>query len=381
MSETKLFTPVKVGDVTLQHRVVLAPLTRFRADDKHVPLVKLVAEHYAQRAAVRGTMLITEATFISPQAGGYPAVPGIWSQEQIAAWKEIVGAVHERGSFIYLQLWALGRAASPEQLEKEGPYPYISASDVQLTDKPFPPRPLTTEEIKQYVQWYATAASNAVHGAGFDGVEIHGANGYLVDQFLQDVTNKRTDEYGGTIEKRARFALEVVDAIVEKIGAEKTGIRLSPWGAFNDMRMPNPIPTFSYVVQKIAEKHPNFAFVHVVEPRVQGSVDRVAAEGESNDFIREIWQPRALISAGGYNRELAIEIAEKKGDLIGFGRNYIPNPDLPLRLKKNLPLIKYDRSLFYNSGEAKGYVDYPFAPENEAELGKIPVIEATSSNL
>ncbi|KAI0826125.1 FMN-linked oxidoreductase [Irpex lacteus] len=373
MSEPKLFTPVKVGDVTLQHRVVLAPLTRFRADDNYVPLTNLVAEHYAERAAVRGTMLITEATFIAPQAGGYPSVPGIWSPEQIAAWKVVVDAVHERGSFIYLQLWALGRAASPEQLEKDGPYPYVSASDVPLTNKPFPPRPLTVQEVKEYVQLYATAASNAVHGAGFDGVEIHGANGYLVDQFIQEVTNKRTDEYGGSIEKNAKFALEVIDAVVGKIGAEKTGIRLSPWGAFNDMRIPDPIPQFSYVVEQIAKRQPNLAFIHVVEPRVQGSEDRDAPASESNDFIRAIWQPRPLISAGGYTRELAIEVAEKKDDLIAFGRYYISNPDLPLRLKKNIPLVKYDRSLFYNAREARGYIDYPFAPENEAELGKVPL--------
>ncbi|KAI0088267.1 FMN-linked oxidoreductase [Irpex rosettiformis] len=373
MSTPKLFTPAKVGDITTQHRVVLAPLTRLRADDKHVP-TDLIVEHYAERAAVRGTLLITEATFIAPQAGGVAMVPGIWSQEQIAGWKKVVDAVHERGSFIYLQLWALGRAASPDQLEKEGPYPYVSASDVQLTGRPFPPRPLTVEEIKEYISLYATAASNAVHGAGFDGVEIHGANSYLVDQFIQDVSNKRTDEYGGSIEKRARFALEVVDAVVAKIGAEKTGIRLSPWNRFQDMRMKEPIPQFRYVVQQIAERQPNLAFLHVVEPRVQGSEDCEVPAGESNDFIREIWQPRPLISAGGYNRELAIEIAEKKGDLIAFGRHYISNPDLPLRLKKNLPLTKYDRSKFYNAGDALGYVDYPYAPENEPELGKVPLI-------
>ncbi|KAI0803082.1 NADH:flavin oxidoreductase/NADH oxidase [Irpex lacteus] len=374
MATPKLFTPAQVGDVTLEHRVVLAPLTRFRADDNHVP-TDLVVEHYAERAAVRGTLLITEATFIAGQAGGYPNVPGIWSQEQIAGWKKVVDAVHERGSFIYLQLWALGRAAYPTQLEKEGPYPYVSSSDVQLTGKPFPARPLTVDEIKEYVTLYATAASNAVHGAGFDGVEIHGANGYLIDQFIQDVSNTRTDEYGGSIENRARFALEVVDAVVAKVGAEKTGIRLSPWNNFQDMKMKEPIPQFRYVVQKIAEKQPKLAYLHLVEPRVEGSSDRaVVPDEESNDFIREIWQPRPLISAGGYNRELAIEVAEKKGDLIAFGRHYIPNPDLPLRLKKNLPLTKYDRTKFYNAGETVGYVDYPYAPENEAELGKIPLI-------
>ncbi|KAI0686790.1 NADH:flavin oxidoreductase/NADH oxidase [Cytidiella melzeri] len=366
----KLFTPIKVGDVTLEHRVVLAPLTRFRADSSHVH-TKLGVEHYAQRAAVRGTMLITEATFIAAQAGGYPNVPGIYNEEQIAAWKAIVDAVHEKGSFIYLQLWALGRAAVPEVLASEGSFPYVSSSDVKLSEKNVAPRPLTTDEVKEYVQLYATAASNAVHGAGFDGVEIHGANGYLIDQFTQDVANKRTDEYGGSVENRGRFALEVTDAVVKKIGAEKTGIRFSPWGTFNEMKMADPIPTFSYIIKELAERHPSLAFVHVVEPRVNGSTDREAGQGESNDFIRAIWQPRPLISAGGYDRELALEAAEQKDVLVAFGRPYIPNPDLPLRLKKNLPVVKYDREKFYNVGEAAGYVDYPYAPENEEELGKI----------
>ncbi|KAI0342408.1 NADH:flavin oxidoreductase/NADH oxidase [Trametopsis cervina] len=364
----KLFTPLQVGDVTVQHRVVLAPLTRMRARKDHVHN-EMAVEYYKQRAAVPGTMLITEATFIAPEAGGYDNIPGIYTQEQIAAWKPVVEAVHAKGSFIYLQLWALGRAAEPTVLEKEGPYPYVSASDVALEGKPFPPRPLTIDEVQRFVQLYATAASNAVHGAGFDGVEIHGANGYLIDQFTQDVTNKRTDDYGGSIEKRARFALEVVDAVVEKIGAGKTGIRLSPWGTFNSMRMSDPVPTFSYVVQKLAERQPKLAFIHLVEPRVTGNADRVVLEGESNDFIREIWAPRALISAGGYSRELAIQAAEETGNLIAFGRAYISNPDLPLRLKKNVPLTKYEREKFYLVEDPVGYTDYPFAPENAEELG------------
>ncbi|KAI0342407.1 FMN-linked oxidoreductase [Trametopsis cervina] len=366
-TEPKLFTPIQVGDVTLQHRVVLAPLTRFRASKAHVHK-PIAVEYYKQRASVPGTMLITEASYIAAKAGGYANVPGIYNDEQIAAWKEIVDAVHAKGSFIYLQLWALGRAAMPEQLELEGSFPYVSASDVLLEGRDVAPRALTTDEIKEYVQFYATAASNAVHRAGFDGVEIHGANGYLVDQFLQDVTNKRTDAYGGSIENRTRFALEVIDAVAAKVGAEKTGIRLSPWGSYNGMRMQDPIPTFRYLVQQITERQPKLAFIHVVEPRVNGAVDREVQEGESNDSLREVWGSRPFISAGGYNREHALKIAEEKGDLIAFGRDYIPNPDLPLRLKKNLPLTKYDRQTFYEAEAEKGYSDYPFAPENVAEL-------------
>ncbi|KAI0818994.1 NADH:flavin oxidoreductase/NADH oxidase [Irpex lacteus] len=377
MATPKLFTPTKVGHNTLQHRIVFAPTTRLRADDKHVPIVELVAEHYAQRAAVPGTLLIAEGTLISPQAGGFGNAPGIWSKEQVSAWKQVVDAVHERGSFIYVQLAAIGRAALLDVLEKDGGHPLVSSSDVLLTGAPAPPRPLTVEEIKQYVEDFATAAYNAVHGAGFDGVEIHGANGYLIDQFIQDNANKRTDEYGGSIGNRARFVLEIADAVVAKVGAEKTALRVSPWSRFQDMRMDDPIPTFSYIVQQLADKYPDFGFIHVVEPRVDAYTDREPGEDEvssSNDFIRKIWSPRPLISAGGYNRELSLEVAETKGDLIAWGRYYTSNPDLPLRLKKNLPLAKYDRNTFYNATEALGYNDHPYAPENEAELGKIPVL-------
>jgi NADPH2 dehydrogenase len=251
MSTPKLFQPIQVGDLQLEHRVVLAPLTRVRADKKHVHQLPIAQEYYTQRASVPGTLLITEATFIAAQAGGINNVPGIWSDEQVTAWKkvsfshhspnnllictQITESVHAKGSFIYLQLWALGRAASPKQLEEEGSFPYVSSSDIPLSNRPKEdpsPRPLTLSEIKEFVELYATAASNAVHRAGFDGVEIHGANGYLIDQFLQTTSNRRTDDYGGSVENRARFALEVTEAVVKRIGAKKTGIRFSPWGSF-----------------------------------------------------------------------------------------------------------------------------------------------------
>ncbi|KAI0342347.1 FMN-linked oxidoreductase [Trametopsis cervina] len=359
-----LFSPAKVGNIELQHRVVLAPLTRFRATAAHVH-TKLAVEYYKQRASVPGTMLFTEATYIAAKAGGYAHAPGIYTDEQVAAWKEIVDAVHSKGSFIFLQMWALGRGALIEELEG---HDYVSASDVQPSTSPIPPRPLTVDEIKEYVRLYTTAASNAVHRAGFDGVEVHAANGYLLDQFIQDVSNKRTDAYGGSIENRARLPLEVLDAVTAKVGAEKVGFRVSPWGRYGNMRMEDPIPQFSYLIQQISEKLPNLAYIHVVEPRMEGYLDRKAEAGESNDFIRDIWAPRPIISAGAYTRELALEAAEKKGDLVAFGRYFISNPDLPLRLKKNLPLTNYDRDTFYDIEAAKGYVDYTFAPENVAEL-------------
>ncbi|KAA1472714.1 NADH:flavin oxidoreductase/NADH oxidase [Dentipellis sp. KUC8613] len=361
-TQPKLFQPYKLGDLQLAHRVVMAPLTRYRADDAHVH-GDLAVEYYSQRASTPGTLLITEATFIAPQAGGADNVPGVWSDAQIAGWKRVTDAVHAKGSFIYLQLWALGRAADPSQLKRENPaYDLVSASDVPMAGGGTP-RPLTQAEIKEYVQLYATAADNAVHKAGFDGVEIHNANGYLLDQFIQDETNKRTDEYGGSVEGRARFTLEVAETVSKAVGQKRTGIRFSPWSTFQDMGMKDPKPTFAYVTTQIRDRLPEFAYIHVVEPVIKGDSD--AASGvsaqESNQFLRDIWpRDRAFLTAGGYKRQNGIEAAEKWDALVVFGRNFLANPDFPLRLQKDLQLNKYNRETFYIHKSPVGYIDYPF---------------------
>lgn len=258
---SNLFKPLQVGPSQLQNRIVLAPLTRYRADSSHVPL-PFVAEYYAQRAAVPGTLLVTEATFISPKSSGYALLPGIYNAAQIAAWKKVTSAVHAKGSFIYMQLWALGRAAEPETLDAEfgkGAVKFGSSSDVSLYGNT--PEPYTEAEIWQFVKDYAQAAKNAIE-AGFDGVEIHGANGYLIDQFLQDTCNKRTDGWGGSVEKRARFGLEVVKAVVEAIGADRTGMRLSPYSESQGMRMEDPRPGFGYLLEEL--KMFKLAYLHLV---------------------------------------------------------------------------------------------------------------------
>ncbi|KAH9852672.1 FMN-linked oxidoreductase [Lenzites betulinus] len=363
-STPKLFQPATIGDITLAHRVVLAPVTRARASTASVP-GDLMVEYYTQRASIPGTLLISEGTFIAPQSGGHelgPTIPGMWNDEQVAGWKKVVDAVHAKGSFIYLQMWTLGRGASAAELKAQG-FDLVSSSDLPVKDTNDVPRPLTVAEIKEYVNWFAKAASDAVHHAGFDGVEVHCANGYLLDQFIQDVTNKRTDQYGGSIENRARFPLEVVDAVVKAVGAKKTGIRFSPWSKFLDMRMEDPVPTFSYLIKQLRELYPDFAYVHLVEPGILGGSDVGHHQAESNDFVRDLWHPRPLITAGGYTRESGVERAEKTGDILAFGRRFIANPDLPLRLRKDLPLTPYDRSTFYIPQEPHGYTDYPFAVE------------------
>ncbi|KAJ7478737.1 hypothetical protein B0H11DRAFT_2028499 [Mycena galericulata] len=367
-SVPELFQPVNVGMLHLQHRVVLAPLTRVRSSDPgHVPLLPMMKEYYNQRASTPGTLLITEATFIAARAGGIAHVPGIWDAAQIAAWKEITDSVHAAGSHIFLQLWALGRAADPNQLRKEdASFPYVSASDVKMESAKETPRPLAVTEIQEHVDLYAQAARNALR-AGFDGVEIHAANGYLIDQFSQDVSNKRKDEYGGSVENRARFALEVVDAVTSAVAGDRTGIRLSPWSRFQEMGMADPKPTFTYLVSQIKAAHLDFAYIHVVEPRIAGDDDAIGHDSDGNDFLPALWAPRTLISAGGYTRESALSRAENEGDLIAFGRRFLANPDLPVRLMKRIPLNETDRKTFFRVESAEGYTDYPFAGEVAAE--------------
>jgi len=259
-------------------------------------------------------------------------------------------------------MWALGRAAEPAVMKEEG-YEVIGPGDIPLSGETSSPRPLTIPEIKQFVGYYATAAANAVHGAGFDGVEVHGANGYFIDQFIQTNTNNRTDEYGGSIENRIRFILEVVDAVTKVVGQERTGVRLSPWSPFQEMRMPDPIPTFSTLISRLREQYDKLAFLHVVEPRVSGGSEYEGPSADSNDFIQNIWSPRPLIKAGGFARETSIKAAESEGNvLVAIGRHFISNPDLPARFKNNQELTPYDRSTFY-SKSAVGYADWPVYQE------------------
>ncbi|KAK5108362.1 hypothetical protein LTR62_008392 [Meristemomyces frigidus] len=340
---------------------------------EHVP-GKHMVEYYEQRASCAGTLLITEATFISPQAGGYNNVPGIWNSEQVAAWKPVVDAVHAKGSFIYLQLWALGRAAGGEpsvkNLQREGPYPVVSASTVAINSEFEEPHALSESEVQEFVGYYANAAKNAME-AGFDGVEIHGANGYLIDQFWQDVSNRRTDNYGGSIENRARFGLEVTKAVIEACGndSKKVGMRLSPWSTFQSMGMQDPIPQFSHIIREL--KKLNLAYLHLVESRTSGksAVDaEYATVTGHNDELAEIWGTEApLILAGGFDAEKSIKAVEevytKENIVIAYGRYFISTPDLPFRVQHGIPFTPYDRKTFYKAESPEGYIDYPFCKE------------------
>ncbi|OJJ65653.1 hypothetical protein ASPBRDRAFT_49612 [Aspergillus brasiliensis CBS 101740] len=355
-----LFSSLKVGRMTLQQRIAMAPMTRLRADTKHIPL-PTVKEYYQQRAAVPGTLLITEATVISPQHGGYPNVPGIYTDEHIAAWREVTKAVHDKGSYIYLQLWALGRAANPTFLEQQG-LSLVSSSDVPMkstfNDEMHHPKPLTEEGIQDAISDFAAAAKNAMK-AGFDGVEIHGANGYLVDQFIQDVSNKRNDSWGGDIERRSRFAVEVTKAVAEAIGQDRTAIRLSPWSRYQDMRMDDPVPQFTDVVHKLAQLR--LAYLHLCESDSK-------PDGHLRWLLDAYQNAGPVVVAGNYNGETAAEALQEhyKGHdvAIAFGRPFIGNPDLVFRVKNGISFAPFDSKTMY-AQTAEGYTDYEYSREFE----------------
>lgn len=355
-----LLSPVKLGAYELPNRMVMAPLTRNRAGEGNVPR-RLNATYYAQRASAG--LIISEASQVSPQGLGYPGTPGIYSQEQVEGWRLVTDAVHERGGRIFLQLWHVGRISHP-LLQQNGELPVAPSAiapegEAQTYEGSHPyvtPRALETEEIPGIIEQYRKGAENAL-AARFDGVEVHSANGYLLDQFLQDSTNQRTDQYGGSIENRTRLLLEVTEAVTSVWGADRVGVRLSPSGTFNSMHDSNPKALFSYVASQLNRF--GLAYLHLVEPRTESDSPVDDPEtGLPSKYFRPIFNG-TIISAGGHNRETGNAIvAAGEADLVAYGRLFIANPDLPERFALNAPLNTPDRSTFYG-GDERGYTDYP----------------------
>jgi N-ethylmaleimide reductase len=358
-----LFDLLQLGDLTLNNRIVMAPLTRMRSKQPGNIPHALNAEYYAQRSSAG--FIISEASQITPHGQGYPATPGIYSAEQVAGWKLVTDAVHEKGGKIFLQLWHVGRISHSSFHPAEG-LP-VAPSSVQPAGMTMTadwqqvsfetPRELELSEIHGLIADYKKAAENA-KAAGFDGVEVHGANGYLLDQFLQDGSNKRKDAYGGAIENRARLLLEVVDAVTQVWKTNRVGVRLSPYGTFNDISDSDPVKLFTYVLEQLSVR--GIGYAHLIEPRATGAGggDAVYEDAPStSQLFRKLFKG-VFISAGGYNREDAIRAVESGVvDAVAFGRIFIANPDLPERLKLNAPLNKYNRDTFYG-GDAVGYTDY-----------------------
>jgi len=360
MAEISLFAPTKLGSLPLQNRIVMAPMTRSRAIDANTPN-DLMAEYYGQRAGAG--LIITEGTSPSPNGTGYPRIPGIWSQAQVAGWRKTTDAVHAQGGRIFVQLMHTGRVGHrlnlPAGAELLAPGA-VAAEGEMYTDakglQPHPvPRAMTDAEVRSAVEEYVHASRNAI-AADFDGVELHGANGYLVEQFLSPQTNRRSDAWGGSVEKRQRFALEVANAVTGAIGGERVGIRLSPYGANAGMKpYPEIEETYTTLVQRLAST--GIQYVHVVDHSAMGAP---AVPEELKLALRHAW-PRTFILSGGFDRNTAeVALNEGRGDLIAFGRPFLANPDLVTRLERGLPLNAPDFATFYTPGP-KGYTDYPTA--------------------
>ncbi|MFL9826667.1 alkene reductase [Rhodoplanes sp. SY1] len=355
-SSGKLFEPFRLGGMKLPNRIVMAPLTRNRAVAGNVP-GPLAATYYAQRASAG--LLITEASQIMPEGQGYEATPGIHSKEQIAGWRTVTDAVHAKGGRIVIQLWHVGRV-SHVSLQPGGRAP-VAPSAIAAKTKTWvggqfvetsTPRALRTEELPGIVAAYRQAAANAI-AAGFDGVEVHAANGYLLDQFLRDGTNQRSDEYGGSLENRVRLTLEVLAAVIDEIGRERTGIRISPVSPANDIVDSDPAALFGHLVARMNTLAP--AFLHVIEGATGGPRDNAPFDWTA---LRRAFKG-AYVANNGYTPALAeAALAEGRADLVAFGKAYIANPDLVERLRRGAPLNPPDQTTFYGGG-AKGYTDYP----------------------
>lgn len=357
-----LFSPLQVGSFTLRNRIVMAPLTRGRAGVERVPN-SLMAEYYAQRASAG--LIVTEATHISEQGIGWAETPGIHRDDQVKGWQQITEKVHSRGGLIFLQLWHTGRASHPD-FQPGGALPVSASAIAAQGDIRTPlgkkayvtPRALELEEIPGVVQQYAEATRRAQE-AGFDGVEIHAANGYLIDQFLRDGVNQRSDAYGGSVANRARFLLEVTAAVVNAWSSDRVGVRLSPTNPYNDMRDSDPIATFTYAAEALNTF--GLAYLHLLEA-LPGHM--LAAEGQPwvTPHIRKAYQGILMIN-GGYDADKGeAAIAEGEADLVAYGVPYLANPDLPERFSLQASLNPPDVSTFYTPGP-KGYTDYPTLPE------------------
>jgi N-ethylmaleimide reductase len=361
-----LFSPVQLGAIALEHRVVMAPLTRSRSEQPDDIPGDLMLDYYSQRASTGG-LIIAEATPISAAARGWYGAPGLFTDRQVTGWKKITAAIHAQQGFVFAQLWHTGRSshisvtggAEPVSASVNAAYwenPATLTSTPGGWVQPSPHRALTTAEISRVIDDYRKAAMLA-RRAGFDGVELHGANGYLIDQFLQDNSNHRTDRYGGSIVNRTRFLNEVLEAVTSVWGPDRVGVRLGPANKANGMADSDPDALFSHVAAALNQF--NLAYLHLIEPRIKGSA--LVAEGQTPiaaERLRKIFRG-TIIAAGGFEPDTANQvIAEGNADLVAFGRYFVSNPDLPNRIRLGQPLSPYDRNTFYTF-DAHGYNDYP----------------------
>ncbi|XP_010049521.2 12-oxophytodienoate reductase 3 isoform X1 [Eucalyptus grandis] len=378
---TNLFTPCKMGKFDLTHRVVMAPMTRCRAvDDTPLPAH---AEYYAQRAS-EGGLLIAEGTAISNTGTAFPGSPGIYTEEQVEAWKKVADAVHSKGGIIFCQEFHAGRASN--RVYQPGGAAPISSTNQSISDKwkihmpdrsldvYHKPRALQTHEVWQVIEQHRLAAKNAIR-AGFDGVEVHAAHGFLIDQFLKDSINDRTDEFGGSIENRCRFLMEIIKVVVGEIGADRTGVRISPVVDYNDATDSDPLGLGLAIIERLNkfqdELGSKLAYLHVTRPRFMAAPTEEEGEDEEARLMRA-WRKAyqgTFMSTGGFTRELGMKaLVDGDADLISYGRLFISNPDLVHRFKVDAPLNSYNRETFYIQDPVVGYIDYPFLDQENKEV-------------
>jgi N-ethylmaleimide reductase len=375
--QKKLLTSVQLGPITLKHRVVMPPMSRLRAQPGTGIPSELMLDYYSQRAS-DGGLIITEATAISASARGYYHAPGLYTGEHVAGWRRITDAVHAKGAYMFTQLWHAGRTT---HISITGSQPVTASVDPTywadpsiVVDTPdgfrqtSPHRALETAEIAGILEQYRAAAHSAKK-AGFDGVELMAANGHLIDQFLQDNTNKRTDQYGGSVGNRARLLVQAVETLTEAWGADRVGVRLAPSGSFNGMADSNPRALFRYVAERLDGF--GLAYLHLIESRVKGGETVAESQPVAAQELSKIFRG-PVIAAGGFNPDTAeTSVANGDASLIAFGRHFIANPDLPKRIELGLPLNPYDRSTFYGY-DARGYTDYPAHGD-----GALPPVQAS----
>lgn len=371
-----LCTPIQLGTIALNHRIVMAPLTRLRAQRPSGVPSDLMVEYYSQRAS-DGGFILTESTAISRTGRGFHGTPGIYNDLQVAGWKRVTDAVHARGGRMFVQLWHAGRSAhasvtgtTPVTASVDPSYWADSTNVVSTPDGfqlPSPHRAFETDEIAQLVEEYCIAATNAT-SAGFDGVELMAANGHLMDQFLQDNSNRRTDRYGGSIENRVRLLVEVTQALTSIWGAERVAVRIAPSGTYNGMGDSDPRALFRHVAERLNEL--NLAYLHVIEPRIKGG--ELIVDGQGPVAAQELGKifNGPIIAAGGFEPDTAeAAVSSEDADLVAFGRHFIANPDLPKRIELGLPLNPYDRSTFY-AFDGRGYIDYPFYQSDKEQASR-----------
>ncbi|KAF8023429.1 hypothetical protein BT93_F0819 [Corymbia citriodora subsp. variegata] len=376
-----LFTPCMIGKFNLSHRVVMAPMARCRAIDE-IPL-PAHAEYYAQRAT-EGGLLISEATIISDTAAGFPGTPGIYTEEQVEAWKKVVDAVHSKGGIIFCQVYHAGRASN--HVYQPGGAAPVSSTNQSISNKwkilmpdntlnvYHKPRALQTHEVWQVIEQYRLAAKNAIR-AGFDGVEVHAAHGFLIDQFLKDSINDRMDEFGGSIENRCRFLMEIIKVVVGEIGTDRTGVRISPAIDYIDATDSDPLDLGLVVIERLNKFQDKLgsklAYLHVTRPRFMAASPEEEDEDEEARLMRawrRAYQGTFMLS-GGFTRELGMKaLVDGDADLISYGRLFISNPDLIHRFKVDAPLNGYNRETFYTQDPVVGYIDYPFLDQENGEV-------------